>query len=318
MVALSLCYKAADMQRAYLYLIAAPLLWSGNFVIGRATHASIGPLTLASGRWLVVLILLSPWVFKALRRKHLTALQWSKLCLLAFVGVSLYNTLIYIGLQYTAAPNGVIFNSTIPFYIIAINWVVFRQSLNLRELCGIVLSIIGVFILISKGELNTLLNLDFSKGDLWIITAALCWGLYTALLPRWRPKAFSALEFLSLLSLLGVIPIILVRIVNPFDEAAFQWTTQNIIAVIYTAIAASILAWFCFNEAVKLISSEIAGQSIHLMPVFVAIGAFIFLNETLFTYHLIGAAFIFLGLIIANKLVLFRTGNRTPPEAGPL
>ena len=293
------------MQRAYLYLTAAPLLWSGNFVIGRATHSSIGPLTLSTGRWLVVLMLLSPWVYKVITQKRLTPHQWVRLSLLAFIGVSLYNTLIYIGLQYTAAPNGVIFNSTIPFYIIAINWIVFGQSFNLREFGGIVLSVIGVFILISKGDLSVLLNLEFSKGDLWIITAALCWGLYTALLPHWRPKSLSALEFLSLLSLIGVIPIMLARIVNPFDEAAFAWTPENMIAVTYTAIAASILAWFCFNEAVKLSSSEIAGQSIHLMPLFVSLLAFVFLDEKLFVYHLAGAAFIFAGLIIANKLSVF-------------
>ena len=293
------------MQRAYLYLIMAPLLWSGNFVIGRATHASIGPLTLSSGRWLLVLALLSPWVYKVMLTRSLTAVQWIRLIVLAIIGVSCYNTLIYIGLQYTQAPNGVLFNSTIPFYIIAINAIVFRQSFNKKEFIGILLSISGVCILISKGDLSMLISLEFSKGDLWIITAAFCWGLYTALLPHWRPKTLSALEFLSILALIGIIPILLARLINPFDEAAFNWTADNVIAVIYTALAASIAAWFCFNEAVKLSSSEIAGQSIHLMPVFVCILAFFFLNESLHSYHLIGAAFILSGLIVANKLSIF-------------
>ena len=277
-------------------------------MVGRATHASIGPLTLSSGRWMLVVILLSPWLFKAVFKKGLNAEQWLKMTVMAVVGVSLYNTLIYIGLQYTAAPNGVLYNSTIPFFIIAINAVIFKQSISKGELIGILFSLIGVCIVISQGRVVTLLDFGVSKGDLWIITAAMLWGLYTALLPHWRPRHLSGIEFLSVLSVIGLIPILLARLINPFDETLFVWTIQNGTAVVYVAIAASILAWLFYNEGVKLIGPEKAGQCIHLMPVFVAILAFVFLDETLHLYHLMGAGFILFGLLVANKLSLFKPG----------
>ena len=295
------------MQRAYLYLLLTNLFWSGNFIVGRATHASIGPLTLSSGRWLLVAALLSPFAFKVVSEKKLNPSEWLKLSFMAFIAVGIYNTFIYIGLQYTAAPNGVLYNSTIPFYIILINWLIFKQKLGTRELIGILLSATGVILLVSKGQVTSLFNLKFSQGDLWIITATSMWGLYTALLPHWRPKQLSGLEFLSILAAIGIIPLLLARTINPFDENAFSWTGQNVIAVIYVGVAASMLAWFCFNEGVKLIGPEKAGQSIHLMPLFVSIMAYFFLDEKLHSYHFIGAGLILAGLLTANKLALFKT-----------
>lgn len=293
------------MQRAYLYLLLTNLFWSGNFIIGRATHASIGPLTLSSGRWLLVAILLSPFAYKVVSDRKLNLREWLKLSFLALIAVGIYNTFIYIGLQYTAAPNGVLYNSTIPFYIILINWLIFNKSLGIRETLGILLSATGVIFLVSKGQASILFNFEFSQGDLWIIIATSMWGLYTALLPHWRPKQLSGLEFLSILALVGIIPLLIARIINPFNEIAFSWTGQNLIAVIYVGVAASIGAWFCFNEGVKLIGPEKAGQSIHLMPVFVSIMAYFFLDEKLHTYHFIGAGLILAGLLAANKLALF-------------
>jgi len=294
------------MQRAYIYLLLTNLFWSGNFIVGRATHASIGPLTLSCGRWLLVALLLSPWLFKVISQGKLNSTQWLKVAFMAVIATGIYNTFIYIGLQYTAAPNGVLYNSTIPFYIILINWLIFSQKFGSREFFGILLSAIGVVFLISKGHLSTLLSLEFSQGDVWIIIATFMWGLYTALLPHWRPKQLSGLEFLSVLAGIGIIPLIIARTINPFNESAFSWTGENTIAVIYVAVAASIAAWYCFNEGVKLIGPEKAGQSIHLMPMFVAIMAYFFLKETLHSYHLIGAGLIFSGLLVANKLSLFK------------
>ncbi len=297
------------MQRAYLYLLLTNLFWSGNFIVGRATHASIGPLTLSTGRWLLVALLLSPWLLKVIVGKKLNADEWLKLGFMAIIAVGIYNTFIYIGLQYTAAPNGVLYNSTIPFYIILLNWLIFSQKLGMRELIGIVLSAIGVIFLVSKGQASTLFNLEFSRGDIWIIIATMLWGLYTVLLPHWRPQQLSGLEFLSVLAMIGGILLIFARLINPFEEQAFDWATQNVVAVIYVAVAASILAWYCFNEGVKLIGPEKAGQSIHLMPVFVSIMAYFFLHEKLYSYHLIGAGLILAGLLVANKLSLFRPNS---------
>ncbi len=299
------------MQRAYFYLILTNLLWSGNFIVGRATHASIGPLTLSTGRWSLVALLLTPWLFKVISERKLNGHEWFRLSVMAIIAVGIYNTFIYIGLQYTAAPNGVLYNSTIPFYIILLNWLIFSQKLGIREFFGILLSALGVIFLVSKGQTSTLLNLEFSQGDIWIIIATFCWGLYTAFLPHWRPQQLSGLEFLSVLAMIGIIPLIFARLINPFSEPAFDWTSLNIIAVIYVAVAASILAWFCFNEGVKLIGPEKAGQSIHLMPVFVSIMAYFFLGEKLYGYHLIGAGLILAGLLVANKLSLFKPNDTT-------
>ena len=288
-------------MRAAIFLVLTSLLWSGNFVISRATNADIGPLTLSTARWCVVALLLLPWTIHRLRLAKLTLLQYLKISLMAVLAVSCYNTFVYIGLQYTTAPNGVLFNSTIPFWVLLVGAIFLNKKLSRNDIIGMLLSLLGVIILVTHGHWKNILALEFSKGDLWIITAACCWGIYTAMLPLWRPPQLDVLSYLGILACIGVIFIAMLRWFNPYQEASLVWSLQNILVILYVSIFASIVAWVMFIQGVKAVGPEIGGQTIHLMPVFVAVLAYIFLDEKLYSYHYIGAAFIFLGLICTNR-----------------
>jgi drug/metabolite transporter (DMT)-like permease len=287
-------------MRAALFLVLTSLLWSGNFVISRATNADIGPLTLSTARWCVVAALLLPWTIYKLKLAKLTLLQYLKIALMAILAVSCYNTFVYIGLQYTTAPNGVLFNSTIPFWVLLVGATFLGKKLSKNDIIGMLLSLLGVVILVTHGHWKNILALDFSKGDLWIIAAASCWGTYTAMLPRWRPAELDVLSYLGILASIGVLFIAILRWFNPYQEPALVWSMQNILVILYVSIFASIVAWVMFIQGVKAVGPEIGGQTIHLMPVFVAVLAYIFLDEKLYRYHYIGATFILLGLICTN------------------
>lgn len=293
-------------RRALLLLIITALLWSGNFVVARATNAAIGPLTLSLSRWFIVTILLLPWVIIRLRQKPLHASQYLRVFIMAVLGVSCYNTFVYIGLQYTSASNGVLFNSTIPFWVLIVQWICFKRPFAWQDMFGLLLSLFGVIILVSHGQWARLMSLEFSHGDIWIIIAAICWGGYTALLPHWRPSQLDVMSYLGLLALMGVGFIFIARVINPFEEPMIQFTTENIASVLYVSIFATIIAWMCFMQGVQIIGAQIGGQSIHLMPVFVAILAFTFLGESLEWYHYLGAGFIFLGLMASNRLTIIK------------
>lgn len=296
----------SNTLRAYLLLTFTALLWSGNFIVARAAHDDIGPLTLSAARWVLVCLMLLPWTIYQLRRHPLSKAQLWRVFIMALLGVTGYNTFVYIGLQYTSAPNGVLFNSTIPFWVLFAQWAILKRPLSGKDVVGLVLSLIGVAILVSQGQLSQLTDLTFSPGDIWIVMAAIGWGFYTALLPHWKPPQLDILSFLGVLSLMGVGFILVARWVDPFQEPALTYSISMWSAMTYVSICATILAWFCYIQGVHLIGAEIGGQSIHLMPVFVAILAYFFLGETLQVYHYVGAGFIVAGLIASNRLTIFQ------------
>ena len=90
------------------------LFWSGNFVIARFMHEDIQPIELSFFRWFGVLIALSPLLI--IHRKRIFTTITKHFILMgtyALLGISAYNSFVYLGLQTTTATNALLINSTV-------------------------------------------------------------------------------------------------------------------------------------------------------------------------------------------------------------
>ena len=178
----------------YLLLVLTTLFWSGNFVLGRAVHAVFTPFTLSFWRWAVALAILLPFVWSSLRRqKPLLRRHGPILFLLSVLGVVNFNTFVYIGLQSTTATNAVIMLSVTPVLIVALSFLLLRQTVTGWQALGIAVSLAGVLVIVGRGELQSLLARRFNFGDLWILAAVFSWALYSVCL-RWRPAERPAMR----------------------------------------------------------------------------------------------------------------------------
>ncbi len=164
----------------------------------------IPPVAMGFWRWAIALLILLPIAGPELKRNwHIVRANWFTLALLGSLGATLFNTMIYVGLQYTAATNGVLFNSVTPILIIVMSWLAFRERLGAWQTMGIVLSLAGVAVIVARGEPQVLAALEFNRGDLWLISAMFLWAVYTIVLRR-RPPALSAMGFLAAMLLLSL------------------------------------------------------------------------------------------------------------------
>ncbi len=285
---------------AQLLLVCSTLFWSGNFVIGRALHDSIPPLSLAFWRWTLALCLILPFTLVPLwRQRQLILAHWPILLLLGVLGVAGFNTFVYLGLQHTSATNALLINSAIPIFIILISRLLLGQRLNGRQHLGVVLSLLGVVTLILQGSWSHLLELRSRPGDLWILLAALNWASYSVLL-RWKPAALQALPFLGVTIIVGLSILAPLHGFDLLHEPDWPVNALNLGGILYVALFASVLAFLGWNEGVKRIGAPRAGQFVHLMPVFGTLIAVLFLHETLQGYHLIGASLIALGIALSQ------------------
>lgn len=280
----------------YLLLILTTLFWSGNFVLSRGMHSDIAPLTLSFWRWFFAFCILAFFGLPKLYRQRQLALEHKKFLIIqGLLGVSGFNTLIYLAMQTTTAINGVLVNSCIPVIIVLLSRLFYGEVLQPRQYLGVLLSLSGVLLIISQGRLETLLELRFNRGDLFIFTAALLWASYSVNLRNY-PKGLHPLAFLTAIILVGLVPLFPSYLLELHSGRTLILTWQAAATIGYVAIFASVLAFIFWNRAISILGANIAGPFIHLMPVFSTILAVIFLGESFTTTHMQAIILIFGGI----------------------
>jgi len=289
------------LDHPYLLLTLAVFFWSGNFIVGRAVRADMPPVALAFWRWAVASVL----VF-FLARPHLAGDRhrmrghWPVLILLSLLGVATFNTLVYTGLQWTIALNAFLMQSMMPVLIVAMSYVIFRETITPVQALGIAISLSGAVTIIARGEPGVLLSLSVNRGDLLVFIAVACYAGYSVLL-RKRPP-IHPLSFLAVTFATGTLILLPFYLWEAFFVRGFSPGTPALLAVGYVAVFPSIVSYFCFNRGVELAGANRAGLFLHLMPVFGSIMAVAFLGESFEWFHGAGIGAIALGIVLATRV----------------
>ncbi|MCB5188896.1 DMT family transporter [Methylobacillus caricis] len=284
----------------WLILTLPPLFWAGNFVIGRAIHAEIPPFTLSLGRWIIAFACILPFAWQPMRR------DWQKYChyrwrilAVSIAGVASFNTLVYSGLHYTTATNGILLNSCIPILILLFGVLFYQLRITLMQVLGLAISFAGVLTIILHGDWQRLLALDFSTGDLIIFMAMVCWALYTLWL-RGIPAEINRIGLMGIQILIAIIALLPLYLWELRHGSAPIWNQHSLLALAYVGIFPSVIAYSLYTIGVAQVGAARAGLFIHLMPAFGSVLSVLFLGESLYLFHLLGIAAILAGLFLSN------------------
>ncbi len=285
----------------HLLLVLTTLFWAGNLVLGRAVHEDIPPVGLAFWRWLVVLVLISPWYLPQLSRDWpVIKRSWKILVVLSFLGIFNFTCFTYVGLQYTMAVNAILSLSVIPVVIVALSRLLFRDAITLMQTAGIAVSLLGILIIVSRGDPLALLSLSFNRGDLWIMGAICSWSLYSVLLKK-RPEDLNGFMFFGTTVLISVMALLPVYLVEHLFFRGMPHTLLTGISISYLAVFPSILSYIFWNHAVSKVGPNTAGYFIHLIPVFGILLSVLLLGEAIHTFHVAGIACVFSGICLTTK-----------------
>ncbi len=288
--------------KAYIMLVCATLFWAGNFMIGKLAYLeSIPPMSLVFFRWSLVWIILLPFTFKEIAKYKKTILNnLPLLFFLALTSVGLFNSFTYLALVQTQVINASLFNTAIPAMIILSCFIFKIEKTNKFQILGLIFSVCGILSIITKLDSSIFFTLDFNKGDIIMIGAVICWGLYSSFLKK---KNF----FLPLLTLVHILCTIGLLFLFPqflyeFSQGQFtKFDTNLLYILIYLALFPSIGSYYCWAGAVSIIGANRAGIFLSLIPFFSTIMAIILFNEQFQFFHLIGTILIILGLFLSNK-----------------
>ena len=190
--------------------------------------------------------------------------------------------------------------STIPVMIIIFCWLFKIEKTNSYQMLGLLFSLSGVIVIISKADLKIILDLNFNKGDLWIVFAMFSWAMYSALLrkKKFQLSQLSLLQTIISAGLIFLLPAYLIELSMGYR------TTINlpfVLTLSYVVIFPGLTSFIFWIKGISLIGSNRAGIFLHLMPIFSTILAILIFKEKFMIYHLIGATLIIAGIVLSSK-----------------
>ena len=289
-------------QQAYLFLILTTLFWAGNFIVGeQASRFDIPPFTLNFYRWTFAWLILAPFTIKEIIEKKDHIIENIKLIIvLGITSITIFNSIVYYSLNFTQVISGVLMISTIPVMIIVFCWILKIEKSNVYQILGVIFSLFGVIVIITKADLIILLNLNFNKGDLWMVVAMFSWAMYSALL-RKKKLEISQLSLLQIIISAGLVFLFPAYLIELSLGHKTSIHLPFILILTYVVLFPGLASFIFWIKGISLIGSNRAGIFLHLIPIFSTIMAIIILKEKFMFYHLIGALLIVTGIILSSK-----------------
>jgi drug/metabolite transporter (DMT)-like permease len=287
-------------NQPYLLLSLTALFWAGNAIVGRFAAGHIPPVTLSFLRWGGAFLIVLPFAWSHLIRDWpLIRGRLGLMVLLSVTGIGAFNTMQYWALEHTQALNTLLLQSAGPLFVAVWSLVLLGIRLTLAQACGIALSLCGVLVILLHGDLTTLQNIEFNKGDLIFTVALAIFGLYSVLTLK-RPNIHS-LSFVAFTFGAGAACLIPLLIHELLTRPLMQLDATNLLSLLYVAVFPSTLAYLCFNRGVQLIGANRAAPFFHVIPVFGSAMAIFFLGEQPHLFHLFGYALVLIGVFVASR-----------------
>lgn len=287
---------------AYFLLVLTSLFWSGNFIVGKFSALfQIPPFTLNFYRWLLVWLILLPFTFNQIKSNFgFIKSNFKILFILGITSISAFNSIVYYSLNFTQVINAVLMLSAIPVLTIIFSALLKIDKIRIIQILGLLVSIIGVSIIISKGNLEIIKKLNFNKGDLWMLVAAMSWSIYSSFLKKIQLpfSQFTLIQIISSIGLLFLIPQFLFEKSNGFE---INLNLSFVLILFYVVFFAAIGAYYCWQKAISIIGPSRSSIFVQLMPLFSAVLALIIFKEAFKLFHLFGGLFIVSGIYLSNK-----------------
>lgn len=281
-------------MKYYILLILTSLLWATNFVTGKFLVGHTTALTLTDIRWGIAVICLIPIVYIVEKRLFPTLRSVLPLLVMAATGVIFFNVFTYLALTRTTADNVGLLTALNPVAIALASFLILREKLSARQVLGMLISLIGVIVVVTRGSLERIVHFQLNSGDLLMLAAVACWGLYSVA-GRWAMKDISPYMATLWSALFGVI------LALPFDlpNTSFRdLDTAFWVSALYGGIGGTVIAMVFWNIGVKQIGGTRSGIFLNFNPIFTAVLAFILLGEKIGLAQIIGTLLVITGVTV--------------------
>jgi drug/metabolite transporter (DMT)-like permease len=288
-----------------LLLTLPPLLWAGNAIVGRLVREAVPPMTLNLLRWTIALLVLLPLGRAALRPGSGVLANWRRYVLLGLLGIGMYNSLQYLALQSSTPINVTLVASGMPVWMMLVGRLFFGVAVRRWQVAGAVLSILGVLVVLCRGDVHQLLALRLVGGDLTMILGTIAWSFYSWMLLQ--QKDVPALRgdwaaFLLAQVAYGLLWSGLFAGVEwSLGAKPIAWSGAVAAALLFVAVGPAVLAFALWGAGIRHAGPGIGAFFVNLTPLFTALLSSAFLGELPHAYHAMAFALIVGGIVVSAR-----------------
>jgi drug/metabolite transporter (DMT)-like permease len=283
------------MKKGILLLIAATLLWAGNYICGRFLAPALPATLLNTVRWAISTVLL--WGLLVLNKKNLPIFsKWKEFLILGFLGVFAFSTLNYLGLKSISASQAGMISAGIPIIILLFTPIFLKEKIKTKGWIGAIISIIGVIILVQGKQSNS--SAHSVIGEIEILLSCLAWALYTVLGKKYG-RQMDPLTMTAGAAFYGTL-FSFISCIGTVQPSMIHMTKSAWLAIMYVSTFASVVAYFAWNAGVKIVGAGRAAPFINLLPVWTVILGVLLLQEQISGVTLLGGIVAILGAILAS------------------
>jgi drug/metabolite transporter (DMT)-like permease len=295
--------------RNAVLLLIPPLLWAGNAVVGRMIADLIPPITLNFFRWVLAFVLLLPIARPLLRRNSPLWAHWKRYAVLGLLGVGCYNSLLYLALQTSTPINVTLVGSSMPVFMLLVGALFFQQTVRKRQIAGALLSILGVLVVLCRGDWQTLTQVRWVAGDVFVLLATAAWSWYSWMLSHTHEPGEARANWANFLMAQMVFGLAWSAAFSGAEWAGFtgmadahiRWSWPLVAALVYVAVGPALLAYRCWGLGVQRVGPNIAGFFVNFVPVFTATLSALVLGELPQAYHAVAFALIIGGIVVSSR-----------------
>ena len=276
---------------------------ASNLIVARGGVEYVPPISLAFWRWTLVFIILFIFNFYFLKDK-LRAIkkEFFKLFFLGAMGCGVCGAFPFLAGKTTTIVNmGIIYTSS-PIFIILISSLFFREKINYLKIIGLISCLVGVFIIIIKGDISFLINLKFTMGDLWMLGAAVGWALYSIYLFYWKSDLAFFPRF-TLIAFFGAVSLLPFYILEENFFLKTNFDNNFLFWVSFAAISPGIIAFSLYTLTQKYLGASTTGFTLYLFTVYGAFYGIFLFQEKLELFHYIGTILVFIGIFLVKKKI---------------
>ncbi|AIF52286.1 DMT family transporter [Pelosinus sp. UFO1] len=301
-----------NLTKIYLILLLVPLFWGGAFGTTKHILSELSPLTTSALRFIIAGLLMLIW---SSWRKELTWLPIKQnffyLLALGATGVFSYNYFFATGLQYTSAVTAALIIVINPVFTTCIASFFMGEAWNWRTLLGVIISLLGVSLVVSKGDLSVLTQMSIGRGEIYLFGSVASWVIYTLLVKK-VSRTIGTTVVTAVSTMMGAVMLLVLSIIKEDQwSKVLNLSNQTMLEIIYLATCATVVAFLLFNWGIQRIGATKASAYINLMPINALWIAVFLYGEKISAYHLIGMSLTVLGVYITtqNKIQLMPKGQ---------
>ena len=285
------------------YLTTAALMWAGNAIVGKILVQSSSPVLLNTIRWGVTALILLPFAWRVFGSASPLWQSSKRFALLSLLGVGSYNVLLYLALKSSTPINVTLIGASMPIWAIVIGAMFYKEQPNIKQIIGAVISLIGVTVVIVRGELERLIEIEFVAGDLLMVLATILWGAYSWMLSH--PKESTERTWPWSYFLLAQVGFGFCWSLGfavtewQLEYSYFTWSWSTVSMIIYVIIGPSLIAYRCWGLGVSGAGATVATFFTNLIPLFTAILSTLLLQKPPELFQGVAFALILAGIYLS-------------------